>query len=58
MWRKAAIEVVAACIGRIDNGVDEIEVTVTTHQHVSVYGIKDVVLPVGVVCAAVLWTKA
>jgi len=31
---------------------------VVTHQHITFYGIKDVVLAIGIVLAIVLWMKS
>lgn len=31
---------------------------ITANKYITVYGIKDVVLPIGVVCAIILWMKS
>ena len=45
---------VSPSVRRIDDGVDEIEIAVPAYQHISVNGIENVVLTVGVIFAIVL----
>ena len=54
MGRQAAVGVIAARVGRIDDSVDEIEIVLLIYQHVAVYRIKYVMLTVGVVFSVVL----
>ena len=49
---------VSPSVRRIDDGVDEIEIAVPAYQHISVNGIENVVLTVGVIFAIVLWVEA
>ena len=41
-----------------DDGIDEIQMPIVIYQNVSVYGIKDIVLTVGVVSSLILCMKA
>ena len=52
------VGLVATSVGGVDDGVDEIEVSITTYQHVTIDSIENVVLAVGVVLAVILWVKA
>ena len=56
--REAAVAIIAACIGGIDDGVDEIEIVILIYKHIAVNRIENVVLAVGVVLAIVLWVEA
>ena len=49
---------VAASVGGVNDGVDEIEIAVTAYQHITVNGIENVVLTVGVIFAIVLRVEA
>ena len=55
---EALVGFVAASVGGVNDGVDEIEIAVTAYQHITINGIEDVVLTVGVVFAIVLWVEA
>lgn len=55
---KALIGFVTISAGGIDDGVDEIEVTITAYQHITINGVKDVVLTIGVVFAIILRMEA
>ena len=55
--RKTIVCFEAASIRLKDDGVDEKQVTVVVDKHITIYGIKDVVLSVGVVFTIVLWME-
>ena len=55
--REAAINVIATGIGRVDNGVDEVQMAVATNQHVSIHGIKYVMLTIGVIRTIIFWME-
>ena len=48
------IGVVAVGVGRIDDGIDEEHIAIIIYQYVTVHGIEDVVLPIGVISNPVL----
>ena len=49
---------VAASVGGVNDGVDEIEIVVLIYQHIAINGIENVVLTVGEKFAIVLWVEA
>ena len=55
--RETTISFVATCIGRVDNGIDKVQMSVTTNQHVTIHGIKYVMLTIGVICTIIFWME-
>ena len=54
---KALIGFVTISAGGIDDGVDEIEVTILIYQHITIYGIEDIVLTIGIILTIVHGVK-
>ena len=57
-WRETAIGVVSVSVRRIDDGIDEEHIVFIIYQYVTVHGIEDVVLPIGVIFSMILRMEA
>ena len=57
-WRQTAIGLITTRIGWINNRVNEVNMPIVTHQHITFNGIKDVVLAIGIIFTIALRMKA
>lgn len=58
MGRKTTVNVVATSIRWIYDSVNEIQVAIATDQHIAVYRIKYIVLPIGIICPVIFRTES